>query len=218
MDSNTYSAPQPSKTAKTGCLIAVAVAIFLVIIGYGMFKSAYNQLVTQDQNVKAAWSQVENDLQRRGDLIPNLVATVRGVAGHEEKVFGDIANARARLAGASATTGPTAAKIDASNDLSNALSRLLVVVENYPQLKSNENFLGLQAEVAGTENRLAHSRQNYNKAVQQYNQVAKSFPMVLFVGMTGFDREKPYFQAPEGAKERPTVDFGYGNPGGAQKP
>lgn len=215
MDSNTYSAPKTGKTAKTGCLIAVAVAVIIAIVLYGMFKGAYNQLVAQDQNVKQAWSEVDNDLQRRSDLIPNLVGTVKGITGHEEKVFGDIANARARLAGAGA--GPSAAKIDASNDLSNAISRLLVVVENYPQLKSNENFLRLQDSIEGTENRLSHARENYNRAVQQYNQVAKSFPMVLFVGMTGFDREKPYFQAPENARERPTVDFGYGNPG-APKP
>jgi LemA protein len=202
--------------AKSGCIIAVVVAAVLALILYGMFKGAYNQLVAQDQNVKQAWAEVDNDLQRRGDLIPNLVGTVKGIAGHEEKVFGDIADARARLAGAAA--GPSAAKIDASNDLSNAISRLLVVVENYPELRSNENFLRLQDSIEGTENRLAHARENYNKTVQQYNQVAKSFPMVLFVGMTGFDREKPYFQAPESARERPNVDFGYPNPGVPAKP
>jgi LemA protein len=202
--------------AKSGCIIAVVVAAILALILYGMFKGAYNQLVAQDQNVKQAWAEVDNDLQRRTDLIPNLVGTVKGIAGHEEKVFGDIADARARLAGAA--PGPSAAKIDASNDLSNAISRLLVVVENYPQLKSNENFLRLQDSIEGTENRLAHARENYNKTVQQYNQVAKSFPMVLFVGMTRFDREKPYFQAPESARERPNVDFGYPNAGAPTKP
>ena len=216
MEPNTYTGPNRKGCMKPGCIIAAVVVAFLALALYGMFKGAYNQLVAQDQNVKQAWAEVDNDLQRRSDLIPNLVGTVRGIAGHEEKVFGDIANARARLAGAGA--GPSAEKIDASNDLSNAISRLLVVVENYPQLRSNENFLRLQDSIEGSENRLAHAREVYNRSVQQYNQVAKSFPMVLFVGMTGFDREKPYFQAPEAARERPNVDFGYGTPGAAQNP
>lgn len=215
MDSNSYSAPKAGIGRTMGCAIAVGVVLIIAIVFFGMFKGAYNQLVAQDQSVKQAWAEVDNDLQRRSDLIPNLVNTVKGITGHEEKVFGDIAEARTRLGGAG--SGPSTAKIDASNDLSNAISRLLVVVENYPQLKSNENFLRLQDSIEGTENRLAHARENYNKTVQQYNQVAKSFPMVLFVGMTGFDREKPYFNAPEGARERPNVDFGYGSPG-AQKP
>jgi LemA protein len=210
METNNYSAPVRKGGAKTGLLIAGAVILLLAFTVYGMFKGAYNQLVAQDQQVKTAWAQVDNVLQRRSDLIPTLVATVKGITGHEEKVFGDIADARARLAGAGA--GPSAAKIEASNEVSGAISRLLMIQENYPQLKSNESFLGLQASIEGSENRLTHAREQYNTTVQGYNNVAKSFPMVLFVGMTGFDREKPFFQAPESARQVHMVDFGNGKP------
>lgn len=198
-----------SSGKKTGCVIGLGCAaafLLLALILMGSFKSAYNRLVQQDQNVKAAWAEVENDLQRRSDLIPNLVSTVKGIAGQEQKVFGQIADARARLGGAG--SGPSKEKLDASNDMSNAISRLLMVVENYPQLRSSENFLDLQSQLEGTENRLAHARENYNRAVREYNGVAKSFPLVLFVKMTAFKPEQPFFEAPADAKARPNVEFG----------
>lgn len=186
-----------------GCLVAIAILVGLSLLF--TFKTSYNNLVRQDQEVRAAWAQVENDLQRRSDLIPNLVATVKGFAKHEEKVFGDIANARARIgAGGS---GPSTEKINASNDMSNAISRLLVISENYPNLKSDQNFLGLQDEVTGTENRLAHSREEYNRAVRSYNETARSFPLSLFVKSMGFKTEQPYFEAPTESKARPNIDF-----------
>ncbi|HEY3413231.1 MAG TPA: LemA family protein [Armatimonadota bacterium] len=208
MNSNSYDGGggKGRKTALLGCGCVVLVLLFLCLSLYGAFKSSYNRLNAQNQQVKAAWAEVENNLQRRSDLIPNLVATVKGVAGQEQKVFGDIANARARIGGAGA--GPSDAKIKASNDMSSAISRLLVIVENYPNLKSNENFLNLQDEVTGTENRLAHSREQYNTAVQGYNETAKSFPMVLFVTKMGFKAEQPFFEAPAEAKARPNIDFG----------
>jgi LemA protein len=194
---------------KTGCVVGTGCVVALLVLAlilFGWFKSAYNGLVQQDQNVKQAWSEVENDLQRRSDLIPNLVNTVKGIAGQEQKVFGQIADARARLAGAG--SGPSKEKLDASNDMSGAISRLLMVVENYPELRSSQNFLDLQSQIEGTENRLAHSRENYNRAVREYNGVSKSFPMVLFVKMTAFKSEQPFFEAPADAKARPNVDFG----------
>lgn len=186
-----------------GCLAALAVLVGLSLLF--TFKNSYNVLVKQDQQVQAAWAQVENNLKRRADLIPNLVATVKGFTKHEEKVFGDIADARARIG--SGSSEPSDAKMKASNDMSNALSRLLVIAENYPELKSDQNFLGLQDEVTGTENRLAHSREEYNRAVRSYNETAKSFPLTLFVKSMGFKTEQPYFAAPEKDKERPNIDF-----------
>jgi LemA protein len=205
MENSPYAATGSRKGCLIGCGAVLVLALIVALGLYGTFKSSYNNLVHQDQQVKGAWAQVENDLQRRSDLIPNLVGSVKGITQHEEKVFGQIADARARIGGAGA--GPSDAKLQASNDMSSAISRLLVITENYPQLKSNENFMMLQDEVTGTENRLAHSREAYNRTVGEYNVSAKSFPLTLFVRTLGFKPEQPFFEAPKDAKARPTVDF-----------
>ncbi|HOC31105.1 MAG: LemA family protein [Armatimonadetes bacterium] len=185
----------------TGCGIAVVVALILAALLVG----PYNKLVTQDQAVKKAWAGVENQLKRRADLIPNLVGSVKGIAQQEKDVFGAIADARARIG--SAPAGNSEERIKAEGELSSALSRLLMVVENYPQLKSSENFLALQDEVTGTENRLAHEREQYNRAVNDYNTMAKAFPTVLYARLLGFKAEQPYFEAPAADRQRPNVDF-----------
>jgi LemA protein len=162
----------------------------------------YNTLVSQGEAVDGAWSEVQNQLQRRNDLIPNLVETVKGFAKQEQDVLIKVTEARSRVAGA----GSPAEAIEASNDLSNALSRLLVVVEKYPELKSDQNFLRLQDELAGTENRLAVARKRYNDTVQAYNTTAKRFPTNLLAMLFGFE-EKAYFDAPESAEAVPQVKF-----------
>ncbi len=184
-------------------LVGVLVAFLLVALSlYGFFKGTYNQFVTLDEGVKSAWAQVENQLQRRFDLIPNLVETVKGYAKQEKDVLVEVTNARARVGGAN--TVPE--KIEANNELSGALSRLLVVVEKYPELKSNENFLRLQDELAGTENRIAVERKRYNDAVKNYNVAIRSFPANLLAGMFGFDKAA-FFEAPVAAKATPQVKF-----------
>jgi LemA protein len=157
--------------------------------------------------VNAAWAQVDVVLQRRADLIPNLVETVKGIAVQEQIVFGDIAKARSALLGAHSP----AEKIAANGQLDSALGRLLVVVENYPQLKSNENFLRLQDELAGTENRIAVERRRYNEAVQDYNTYISLFPNSLVASFGGFTRNDAYFKTDEGARQAPKVNFDYGN-------
>src|ERR1700678_2403393 len=181
----------------------VAVIVIIALIAGGMYVSAKNQMVTLNEQIKSNWAQVDVVLQRRADLIPNLVSTVKGFAAHEETVFGDIANARAALLGAK-TPGE---KIAANGQLDGALGRLLLVVENYPQLKSNENFLRLQDELAGTENRIAIERKRYNDSVQEYNTYIGLFPNNIFAGWAGFKRNNDYFQAPEAAREVPKVQF-----------
>ena len=165
--------------------------------------SKYNNLVTGEEKIDAAWAQVENQLQRRFDLIPNLVNTVKGYAQHEEEVFTQIADARTKYGGAD-TVGEAAA---ANNDLSSALSRLLVIVENYPQLKADVQFTRLMDELAGTENRLAVARKDYNETVQTFNNNVRRFPGNIIAGMFGFEK-KDYFEIKEGVEETPTVDFG----------
>jgi LemA protein len=160
-------------------------------------------MVTLNEHVKSNWAQVDVVLQRRADLIPNLVETVKGFAAHEEQVFGDIAKARSALIGAKTPSD----KIAANGQLDGALSRLLVVVENYPQLKSNENFLRLQDELAGTENRIAVERKRYNDSIQTYNTYIGLFPNSLFAGWAGFHRNEAYFQASEGSRQAPKVQF-----------
>jgi LemA protein len=155
-----------------------------------------------DQTVKTSWAQVENQLQRRFDLIPNLVETVKGYAKQEKDVMVEVTNARAKVGGA----GNVPDKINANNELSGALSRLMVVVEKYPDLKSNQNFMHLQDELAGTENRIAVERMRYNEAVKIYNQTIKSFPANLLAGMFGF-KEAAFFDAPKEAKEAVKVKF-----------
>ncbi|MDD3270275.1 MAG: LemA family protein [Syntrophomonadaceae bacterium] len=179
-------------------LIVLAVVVLLVI----MASSGYNNLVTLNESVDGKWSQVENNLQRRADLIPNLVATVQGYASHEEGIMNNIADARSRLVGA----GSIADKAAANEELSSALSRLLVVVENYPNLKADANFRQLQDDLAGTENRIAVARKDYNDAVQVYNAKIKSFPTVIYANMLGFG-SRDYFKADEAAKDVPKVDF-----------
>ncbi|MEN6351454.1 MAG: LemA family protein [Syntrophomonas sp.] len=167
-----------------------------------MSAGSYNSLVGLNESINGKWSQVENQLQRRADLIPNLVATVQGYASHEEGILKNIADARSRLVGAQGV----ADKAAANNELTNALSRLLVVVENYPNLKADANFRQLQDELAGTENRLAVARKDYNDAVQVYNAKIKTFPNVIWAGMMGFT-PRDYFKAEESAKSVPKVDF-----------
>ena len=196
--------------------VLAGVILVLVIVG-GMVASSYNTLVTKQQDVNAKWSQVENQMQRRADLIPNIVATVKGVAGLEERVFTNIAQARSQLLSVMQNPNSTTAdKIAADNKLDGALrdggllgtgGRFLSIAENYPQLKSNESFLKLQDELAGTENRLATARYDYTQSAQAYNTTRNRFPMVLVAGALGF-KEQPYFKADEGARQAPKVDFG----------
>lgn len=183
--------------------IAIGIIVLLLIVGFSSYVGAKNQMVTKNETVKAAWSQVDIVLQRRADLIPNLVETVKGFALQEQTVFGDIAKARSRLLSANTPSD----KIAANQQLDGALGRLLVVVENYPQLKSNENFLRLQDELAGTENRIAVERKRYNDALQDYNTFIGLFPNSIWAGMAGFKRNEAYFAASEGAKTAPKVDF-----------
>ena len=168
---------------------------------------SYNTFVSQEQAIKAQWAQVENQLQRRNDLIPNLVETTKGFAQHKEAVYKDIADARSRLLAAKSPDETIAA----ANQQSSALGRLLAVVENYPQLKSNEQFNRLMDELSGTENRLAVERMRYNEAVQAYNTSRGQFPSNLTAKMFGF-KEYPFFQAPADAKQVPKVNFGKPTP------
>jgi LemA protein len=186
--------------------IALAILAILLVIGLllgSSFVSRRNQMAIKREAVNAAWSQVDVVLQRRADLIPNLVETVKGYAAQEVTVFGDIAKARSALLSASTP----ADKIAANQRLDSALGRLLVVVENYPQLKSNENFLRLQDELAGTENRIAVERRRYNETLQDYNTYLSLFPNNLVASMSGFARNDAYFKADEGARQVPKVNF-----------
>ncbi|MBW2271773.1 MAG: LemA family protein [Deltaproteobacteria bacterium] len=179
-----------------------ATLLALLILAFAPSGCGYNTLVGEREGVDAAWSEVENQLQRRNDLIPNLVSTVKGYAAHEKEVLTEVTEARSRVAGA----GTPRESMEASNQLSGALSRLLLVVERYPDLKANQNFTRLQDELAGTENRLAVARKRYNDAVRLYNTTAKKFPTNLIAGMFGFDPAE-YFEAPTSAKEVPAVEF-----------
>jgi LemA protein len=181
----------------------VAVAIGLMYVG------RRNQMVVKSQAVEAQWHQVDVDLQRRADLIPNLVETVKGFAAQEQTVFGDIAKARSALLGAQSPSE----RIAANGQLEGALGRLLAIAENYPQLKSNENFLRLQDELAGSENRIAVERRRYNEAVQDYNTYIGLFPNNIFAGWAGFKPNSAYFTATENGREVPKVAF----PGPATK-
>ncbi len=185
-------------------LVAIIVVIALVLVWTGgIYIGRRNEMVRKNEAIKAAWSQVDNQLQRRADLIPNLVETVKGFAAQEQTVFGEIAKARAALVGARTP----ADRIAANTQLDGALARLLVVVENYPQLKSNENFLRLQDELAGTENRIAVERKRYNDTLQDYNTYIGLFPNSLFAGWAGFKRNEDYFRAAEAARQAPKVAF-----------
>jgi LemA protein len=185
-------------------LLAVVgfLALMTLIIG-GAYISSRNEMVRKNEAIKQAWAQVDVVLQRRADLIPNLVATVKGYAQQEVKVFGDVADARAALLSARTP----ADKIAANGQLDGALGRLLAIVENYPNLKSNQNFLALQDELAGTENRIAIERRRYNQAIQDYNTYIGLFPNYVFAGWAGFQRNNDYFAASESARQAPKVDF-----------
>ena len=184
-------------------LMVVLVLVVIAALFGGMYVGRRNQMVIKNNAVQAAWSQVDIVLQRRADLIPNLVETVKGIAAQEQTVFGDIAKARSQLL---AARGPTY-RIAANNQLDGAIGRLLLIVENYPQLKSNENFLRLQDELAGTENRIAVERKRYNDAVLDYNNYIGIFPNSLFAGWAGFKKNDAYFQAQEGSRQAPKVQF-----------
>ena len=183
-------------------IIVVAVIAVLAISLYSLFAGNYNRFVRMDVAIKSAWAQVENQLQRRYDLIPNLVQTVKGYAKQEKDVLVEVTNARSKVGGA----GTVPDKIAANNELTGALSRLMVVVERYPDLKSNQNFLQLQDELAGTENRIAVERMRYNDAVKIYNQAVRTFPANIVAGMFGF-KEAAFFEAPKEAQAPPQVKF-----------
>lgn len=199
---------------KRGLLITLIVVAVLVIIGmmtYGWFKNSYNEMVVLDENVTAKWAQVENVYQRRADLIPNLVNTVKGYATHEKETLEGVIEARSKA---------TSVNIDANNltpqsfqafqqaqeGLTSALSKLMVVVERYPELKANQNFLELQAQLEGTENRIAVERKKFNEATQNFNTYIKLFPKNMLANMYGF-QAKPYFQAQAGSEKAPEVQF-----------
>jgi LemA protein len=186
--------------------VLVVVLVVLLLVGgifAGMYISSRNQMVTLNEAVKSDWAQVDVVLQRRSDLIPNLVATVKGIAAQEVTVFDDIAKARASYLSAQTPSD----KIATSNQLYGAEVKVLALAENYPQLKSNESFLKLQDELAGTENRIAVERKRYDDAIQSYNTFIGLFPNSLFAGWAGFKRNDAYFAAPEAAHEVPKVDF-----------
>jgi LemA protein len=183
-------------------LIVVIVIVALVVIPLFYLKGTYNSLVGMDEGVKAAWAQVENQLQRRYDLIPNIVETVKGYAAHEKELFIEVTEARSKVGGA----GSVSDKIAANNSLSAALSRLLVVVERYPELKANTNFLRLQDELAGTENRIAVERRRYNETVKTYNTTIRRFPTNIIAGIFGFGRAS-LFEVPKERQEAPRVSF-----------
>ncbi|MGE0447206.1 MAG: LemA family protein [Vicinamibacterales bacterium] len=182
-------------------------ALAIVVAALAASGCSYNTFVSQEEAIKAQWAQVENQLQRRNDLIPNLVETTKGIAQQEQDVFGRIADSRARLAGAQTPEQ----QMQAANEQSAALARLLVVVENYPQLRSNETFNRLMDELSGTENRLAVERMRYNERVQEYNTSRRQFPSNITAGIFGFE-EYPLFNAPPDAERVPRVDYGTNNP------
>ena len=200
---------------KTGLLITMIAFAIVVLFGIGIVMwgtGIYNNFVQQDEGVRSAWSQVENQYQRRFDLIPNLVETVKGFAAQEQKVLIGVTEARAKVGQMTVTpevlNNPQAFKQfqQAQDNLSGALSRLMVIVEQYPQLKSDKNFLELQAQLEGTENRIAVERMRFNEVVQAYNTSVRMFPRSMIAGMLGF-QQKPYFEAQAGADQAPKVDF-----------
>ena len=187
---------------KKAGIILIALALLFILLGGWLF-GYYNSFVNMDEGIKNAWAQVENQLQRRSDLIPNLVNTVKGYAKHEKEIFENIANARTKLAGAQSIGD----KITAANEVTSALGRLLVIVEQYPNLKADQSFSKLMDELAGTENRIAVERKRYNDKVMEYNQMRRRFPSKIIASMFNF-AEAAYFKVPESAKEAPKVDFG----------
>lgn len=192
-----------SGKSRSGFIIGLVIVLVVVISLFSWYIGNRNQLVVLEEDINASWAEIDNQLQRRSDLIPNLVETVKGFAAQESEVFTNIADARARLAGA----GTVKEKAESYNELQGALSRLLVVVENYPQLKSNENFIRLQDELAGTENRIAVARKRYNDTVRTFNRRIRMFPSNIIAGMMGLE-QRDYFEIEESARSAPQVDFG----------
>ncbi len=186
-----------------GWLVGLAVVVVVLLLVGGSYVSAKNQMVAKDSDVKEAWSNIDTTLQRRADLIPNLVETVKGYAKHEETVFADIANARAGLLNAHSPEE----KIQANGRLDSALGRLLAISEAYPDLKANQNFLSLQDQLEGTENRIQVARRRYNQTLRDYNTFIQQFPNSIWAGMAGYHVNNAYFQASEGARNAPQVKF-----------
>ena len=207
-----------------GCGAVIVIVLFIVIIAAVALGGSYNRLVRLQQSVDQSWAQVQNVYQRRADLIPNLVNTVSGAANFEKSTLVEVTNARASVGRVQLdpNKAPTdAAQLEqfqaAQGQLSNALSRLLVVVERYPELKANQSFLGLQAQLEGTENRISVERGNFNTAVQNYNTAVRSFPTNLIAGMFGF-APRPFFEARKGAEQPPAVNFNFGSPAPSPAP
>ncbi|MFA7658474.1 MAG: LemA family protein [Candidatus Gastranaerophilaceae bacterium] len=187
-----------------GLIIGLSILAIVLIIG-GSLIGSYNKLQQLDEAVNSNWAQIENQLQRRSDLIPNLVNTVKGYASHEKTIFTDIAEARAKLSGAVQSKNVKGVN-QANAQFNGALSRLLAIAENYPDLKANQNFIALQDEIAGTENRLAVARKDYNDSVKDINAIIRTFPMSIIAGMSGI-KSREYFQVEETAKKVPQVKF-----------
>ncbi|MEN3013503.1 MAG: LemA family protein [Endomicrobiia bacterium] len=183
--------------------IILGVILATIFIIGSTYISIYNRFVTLDENITASWAQIENQLQRKYDLIPNLINTVKGYAKHEKEIFTYVADARAKLLGAKTIQE----KITASKEIESALARLLAIAENYPQLKANENFIRLQDELAGTENRIANERRRYNEIVKNYNILVKSFPSNIVAKLSGFREKNIYFEIKQEAKENIKIDF-----------
>lgn len=186
---------------KKGWIIGIVVAVAIIFV-IGLFGTSYNSMVTENENVESKYADISVQLKRRTDLIPNLVNTIKGYMEHEQSIIDSITNARANLISAKTVEE----QANANNELTSALNALAVVIENYPDLKANTNFIQLQDELAGTENRIAVARKDYNDAVKTYNKMVKSFPKNLIAGMFGFD-EKEYFEIAESDKEVPNVSF-----------
>jgi len=189
-------------TVKNPLIITLIVLAVIAVLVFGTIYGTYNQLVALDENVNSKWSQIDNQLQRRADLIPNLVETVKGYATHEKEIFDSVNKAREKLLSANTV----ADKAASNEELNTALGRLLAIAENYPNLKADANFRQLSDELAGTENRIAVARMDYNNAVQAYNTKIRSFPTSIIANMFGF-KEREYFKADEAAKTVPKVDF-----------
>lgn len=201
------------KNFAIGCGVVIGIVVLIAIILGFYLKGAYNGMVRMDEDVKEKWSQVENVYQRRLDLIPNLVETVKGYAAHERETFQAVTEARSKVGGVMNVPGEILNNPEmfqkfqqAQGALTSALQRLMVVVERYPDLKANENFLSLQSQLEGTENRIAVERKRFNESAKNYNIYIKQFPKVILAGIFGF-RERPYFQATEGADTAPRVKF-----------
>src|SRR6266404_4132657 len=207
-----------------GCGVVIAIVLFVVVVAAISIAGTYNRLVRLQQSVDQSWAQVQNVYQRRADLIPNLVNTVSGAANFEKSTLTEVTNARASVGRVQLdpNKAPTdAAQLEqfqaAQGQLSNALSRLLVVVERYPELKSNQSFLGLQAQLEGTENRISVERNNFNAAVQDFNTAVRRFQTNMIAGMFGFS-SRPFFASQPGAEKAPVVNFNFGSPAPAASP